>query len=339
MVTPGAVTTLPSVAPLALGLPPELPLDDDDRRRWLDDTYGLVRAWCRRALVPELAILREEATVAEASFVARWSSTGPLAGLVRELRLSALGARLLLAATAPAMWSEIGHAYRTIVGDPERPLVDDALLARLVGMSRDDERLRRQLDDDGRIFRTGALARRQGSLDVSPHLVRRLAALPVERPAPDEGVIAWPCLRPLDELGAPAGPLGALLHELAAPSELPTRLLLVGSAGSGRRNLAAALARRIGRAIGVISCAADSGDATSLGSRLRGVALRGWIPCVTDLDHSASDEVLRVLDEHEGAILLCSSMDDVLRPDCGLTRKTRVIRFLAHETDLPSARN
>ncbi|NVB84854.1 MAG: ATP-binding protein, partial [Kofleriaceae bacterium] len=90
-------------------------------------------------------------------------------------------------------------------------------------------------------------------------------------------------------------------------------------AGSGRRTIAAALAARAGRTLGTIALAGPGADSIDqLRRDLRDVHLRGWIACVTDLDHAAAaDDTSRaalraLLDRHPGPLFICAGTSSAL---------------------------
>jgi hypothetical protein len=88
-----------------------------------------------------------------------------------------------------------------------------------------------------------------------------------------------------------------------------------GRRGSGRRTLLAAIAGRAGRVLGEIDVATFAGSpehlADELARELRRASVRGWLPCISNLDPARFDEQERarlrlVLDDHAGPLALRS---------------------------------
>ncbi|NVB82131.1 MAG: ATP-binding protein [Kofleriaceae bacterium] len=236
-----------------------------------------------------------------------WADGAPHVELARALELSPLATRILVLVAAPQIWGELARAYGRCTADPARPLVDELLLAHLLHAdSRQRAALGRELDEDAPLIRTGAVVLARGlrpyaAVAVHPAIARRLAGAP---PAGD--IEHAPTPLPLADIVAPPGALEALARDLASAAPHRCRVVLRGRAGAGRRTIAAALAATVGRQIGAVP--ASSTDADVVRARLREVALRGDIPCVTlerGIDDPAAQAKLRaVLDDHVGPLFI-----------------------------------
>ncbi len=297
---------LPTDPPLALGEPRIDPaFTDADRRAWIGDLFALVAAWTQSG-----GARSERELAAAARFHERWDRRAtPLSAIAAELALSPLAIRILLVAAGPLLWGELARDYRSLADDPARPLVDELLVARILGVPREDRAaITRELDDDAPLVRSGAIALGPGTrpfaaLVASRHLLARMVGSTPARPRPEDGVELRPALRDLDELAVDRAALAELLRRLARPTVAPARLVLCGVPGAGRRTLAAALAARLGRQLGVIRLRADL-EPAALAARLRDVALRGWLPCLVGADdHPRLGELL---DHYPDPVILCA---------------------------------
>ncbi|HEU4731537.1 MAG TPA: AAA family ATPase, partial [Kofleriaceae bacterium] len=330
-------------AGLAL-LPMPPPIAEAHLARFLADAFALVAAMCRRAVAEawdcgrfgtggvlpyadevaatldgadgrtpeavELARGREQA--AELRFAQHEVAEMPLGNLAVEHGLSDLAARIALLVAAPRMWPELARIYAIISNDRARPLVDELLLAQLLGVARTDRRsIAQALAPGAPLVRHGIVLRGSGepafaSLSVPAVVALRLAGDRFER-GPDVRAATVG----LGEIFAPGGRLDALCADLAAPRPAPARIVLRGRTGSGRRTLAAALAATAGRCAGLVQLAPTAASAPddALRADLRDAALRGHLPCVSGLDALGDDPTIqgrlqRVLDEHPGPLVV-----------------------------------
>jgi MoxR-like ATPase len=311
---------MPSDAPL-LGLAPRNDpprLDDEDLRAYLEDSFALVAAWCEltaafdeRDSAPEALVAARTRERTAAKQLDRWRGTPtPFAVLGAELELTPLACAILLITAAPQLWSEVATAYRGLATEPGCALLDERLLGRLLEVDRAHRHdLTRELDDD-------APLRRHGLIELSPGL-RPFAALSVPRvvlrrltgdrfDGAHEQPTPVPCTRPLVELHVPRASIERALAALATSVE-PARVVIRGRNGSGRRTIAAALAQRAGRTMGLVDLAPGARGAESLRSDLLEAHLRGWIPCIS-LDDVADvairDVVGRTIERHPGPLFV-----------------------------------
>lgn len=300
------------------------PLDDDERAAYLADWRTLVAAWCRRAaaeawdrgrisadrgplpfateldallgegnsLAPARVVAARAAEVAAVEQFETWSRDGaPHVELARELGLEPIAVSVLQVAAALALWGEMARAYAIIGNDPSRAACDELTVAQLLGLD-DVQRaaLARALDISAPlvahgIIQLGAGRRPFREIVVAPAIVRRLAGEPP--PDGEPGLLAVHDGAPaLEELRLPARAI-ELVTSLSRAGATP-RIVLRGRAGSGRRTLAAALAARADRKLGMI----DVGDEAHLVAALQGAHLRGWLACVSGLDR-VDDAALR----------------------------------------------
>ena len=325
---------------------PGAPLDDAERVAYLADWRTLVAAWCRRAaaeawdrgrisadrgplpFATELDALLDAssglapdrvvaARLAEAVAVERfetWSREGaPHVELAAELELEPIAIAALHVAAAPVLWGELARAYAIIGNDPSRSACDELTIAQLLGLD-DVQRaaLARALDVSAPlvahgIVQLGAGRRPFREIVVAPAIVRRLAGEPP--PDGEPGLLAHhEGAPPLEDLRLPSAAI-ELVTALSRPGAAP-RILIKGRAGSGRRTLAAALAARAGRTLGLVEIVAHAGESPEhrLIAGLQGAHLRGWIACVSGLD-GVEDSALRArlyetITRHPGPVFL-----------------------------------
>jgi hypothetical protein len=291
-----------------------------DRPPFSEELGGLLRI-TRGLRVQELADaydrLRDVDQLVDAAQAARQGRATPLEALVRDFQLSPLAGMLLFAIAAPRLRGELARVYGILANDPGRPLVDEHLLATLIG---DDPRaVSRELDVDRPLRRyglvhIGAGTRPFAALTVEPLVVRYLADQDLDGET-DDVLVARYADRPLAELDLPRELIVNALQFLAAPrDELDARIVLRGRTGAGRHTLLAALADRVGRAIGVIDLTGSTRDpsrvAGTLEAALRRAKLRGLIPCVDGVELIGSDDpdlrlqITAVLRRHPGPLAL-----------------------------------
>ena len=259
--------------------------------------------------------LRDADQQVDLAHAARDGRATPLEALTRDFGLSPLASILLFAIAAPRLRGELARVYGILANDPGRPLVDEHLLALLIG--EDPLKVSSELDADRPLRKhglvhMGAGTRPFASLTVEPLVVRYLADLDLDGET-DEVLTARHATRPLAELDLPREVIVHALQFLAAPREDEhARIVVRGRTGAGRHTLLAALADRVGRAIGVIDLTAVPRDPTripgTLEAALRRAKLRGLVPCVDGLELIAPDDpdlqlqVTSVLRRHPGPL-------------------------------------
>jgi hypothetical protein len=277
----------------------------------------ITRGLCAQELSEAYDRLRVVDQQVDAAQAAREGRATPLEALVRDFGLSPLAGILLFAIAAPRLRGELARVYGILANDPGRPLVDEHLLAILIG---DDPRtVSRELDADRPLRRNGLVhlgagTRPFAALTVEPLVVRYLADQDLHGEA-DDVLVERVADRPLEELDLPRELVVSALQFLAAPrEEQDARIVLRGRTGSGRHTLLAALAARVGRAIGVIDLTGSTRDpgrvTTTLEGALRRAKLRGLVPCVDGLELIGSDDpdlqlqITAVLRRHPGPLAL-----------------------------------
>jgi hypothetical protein len=291
-----------------------------DRPPFFDELGGLLRI-ARGMRAQELADaydrLREIDQMVDAAQAAREGRATPLEALARDFGLSPLAGVLLFAIAAPRLRGELARVYGILANDPGRPLVDEHLLATLIG--EDPRAVSRELDADRPLrkhglVQMGAGTRPFAALTVEPLVTRYLADQDLEGEA-DDILTARSADRPLAELDLPRELILTALQFLASTrEESDARIVLRGRTGSGRHTLLAALADRVGRALGVIDLTATPRDPTRVASNLEGALrrakLRGLVPCVDGLELIGSEDpdlrlqITAVLRKHPGPVAL-----------------------------------
>ncbi len=245
----------------------------------------------------------------------------PLGALAAELGLSALAVDILLVVAAPTIWGDVARLYGILANDAGRPIVDEQLVATILApISRHD--IARELDPRAPLVAMGALQltgdrpRPFAELVVDPVIVAWLRAEPPD--LSDAVTIATSAIA-LDDVVMPRVALLAALATLSRTADQPTRIVVRGRAGSGRRTLLAALAAEVGRDLAVIDAArlprSTDGFAAALRILLRRVHLAGFVPCVVGLDQLAfgertvADVIAEPLRAHPGPIAIATSHD------------------------------
>jgi hypothetical protein len=223
---------------------------------------------------------------------ARAGQPVPLDELGEELGLSRLDRHLLLLVAAPQIWGEVARLYAILANDEQRRTCDEALLCELVGGAQRYE-IAVSLSRDSALVGSGAIRvggdapRPFARLSVDEVIIHRLRGdrVGVEMDATTRHV---PATRELDELIVPRPILEYLGRELAVVNDRPLRLVVRGRLGSGRRTLLATLARSANRELGIIDAEGWLRDPRTSANRLlvalQQVALRGWLPCIENLD-------------------------------------------------------
>lgn len=297
----------------ALGESPEAVLSGDAIVSYLDDVRTWIESMCATALAAqgedapaiEAARLRERGA---AEAFGQWNRPGaPHFEIGRELGLSPLATTLLWIVAAPQIWGELARNYAQCTADVARPLVDELLVAHIleanVAMR---SAIARELDDDAPLVRSGAIAvartlRPYASLSAHPLIARRLAGAAFEA--------ATDTIALRDFIG-PRAAIGRLAETLREHRPAPARIVIRGRRGSGRRTLAAALAKLASRSIGVVSV----GDVATLRARLHAVSLRGQIPCIDleDVSEEPRSALRAVLEDHVGPLFVRALPDGEL---------------------------
>jgi hypothetical protein len=290
-----------------------------DRPPFAEELGGLLRI-TRGLRATELADafnrLRDVDRQVDEAQEAREGRASALEALARDFGLSPLASILLFAIAAPRLRAELARVYGILANDPGRPLVDEHLLALLIGD--DPHVVSSELDADRPLRRHGLVQLGAGSrpfaaLTVEPLVVRYLAGQDLEGEA-DDLLVARRADRGLEELDLPRAVILEALAHLAAPPDGDARIVIRGRTGSGRHTLMAALAARVGRAIGVIDLMAGPREpsrvAATLEAALRRAKLRGLVPCVDGIELIAPDDpdlrmqLTAVLRRHPGPLAL-----------------------------------
>ncbi|CAN5790231.1 hypothetical protein BH11MYX3_BH11MYX3_08040 [soil metagenome] len=248
---------------------------------------------------------------------ARQGRASPLEALTRDFGLSSLASLLLFAIAAPRLRGELARVYGILANDPGRPLVDEHLLALLIGEN--PQMVSAELDADRPLRRhglvhVGAGTRPFAALTVEPLVVRYLADLDLDGET-DDVLTSRHADRQLEELDLPRDIIVTALHYLsAARDDEPARIVVLGRTGAGRHTLLASLAARVGRAIGVIDLLSAPRDATRIAgileAALRRAKMRGLLPCVDAIDLIAPDDpdlrlqLTTVLRRHPGPLAI-----------------------------------
>jgi hypothetical protein len=239
----------------------------------------------------------------------------PLARLAIEFRLSALAQHLLVLIAAPSIWGELARLYGILANDEHRPLCDELLLVQLSGGA-DRHAISRALDRDQPLIRNGLVriagdrARPFGALAADPLVLKILRDDALDADLED-GTLPVPVGRDLEQLHLPRPEVARALRTIAStPVGTPSRIVVRGRLGSGRRSLVAAMAARADRRLGTIDAGRLVRDKRIdvLPALLRRCALRGWIPLVDGLeaiggdDVGTRDTVRDILREHPGPL-------------------------------------
>ncbi len=289
-----------------------------DRPPFSEELGGLLRI-TRGLRSVELADayerLRDVDQQVDLAQAARNGRATPLERLTRDFELSPLASILLFAIAAPRLRAELARVYGILTNDPGRPLVDEHLLALLIG--EDPQKVAGELDADSPLRRhglvyVGAGSRPFAALTVESLVVRYLSDVELDGET-DEILKARVTDQPLAGLDLPRSVIVTALRYLSAPREDEhARIVVRGRTGAGRHTLLAALAERVGRALGVIDMTVVPRDpgriTTALEAALRRAKLRGLVPCVDGLELLAADDpdlqqqVAAVLRRHPGPL-------------------------------------
>lgn len=248
----------------------------------------------------------------------------PLRLLADEFALSPLATDILLTVAAPVLWGEFARLYAIVCNDRHRPLCDELLVAQILGAQRASRYdIAAELDAHAPLVQNGLVRIAPGqrpfaALSVDPLIVRRLRGETLCGPEPGEPLTVRVSARRLEEILAPPRLLQQLIAAARPAREQPLRLVLRGRPGTGRRTILAALAAGANRALGLldVSLLAGSADlAERLAATLRGIVLRGWLPCLSHLEDLPTEQqgalrsIQEVLRAHPGPLLITSRLD------------------------------
>jgi ATPase family protein associated with various cellular activities (AAA) len=259
----------------------------------------------------------------------RRAAATPLGALAAELGLSPLAVDILLVVATPALWSEAARLYGILANDPDRALVDEALVEQIIGPRASRHELAAELDPRAPLVRLGAIAidharaRPFAALEVDPIILARLRC---EAPDLGPGLATRGSDRALEELALADHVVPAALAALAR-APVPARIAVRGRHGAGRRTLIAALAAEAGRALGVVELALLPRGERDLAAALRGglrrAQLAGLLPCVVGLEDVAfgerehREQLVDVLRAHPGPLVVVLPATEAAPLDAG----------------------
>jgi hypothetical protein len=236
----------------------------------------------------------------------------PLAALAQEFGLSALATEILLVVAAPSVWGEMARLYRIAANDKERPICDELLVTTLLGSERASRRaVALELEPHAPLVRHGLISAAQtrrpfGALVVHPVVIRRLYGDTFTTDEAEPAITPREATVSLEDFIVPGGVLEPLRFAISRrPEGGSARVVIRGKRGSGRATLLAALAAQTGRRLAVIELGAllaSGGDLRdALRDALTSVTLRGWIPCISGIEHLPSGDA-RIQDQVRDAV-------------------------------------
>jgi hypothetical protein len=339
---------------------------DPTRPPFLDEVSGLLRIGHGRA-PDELAAASGRHRAIEELVLkaerARGNRLVPFDALARDFQLSPLAASLLFTIAAPRLRGELARLYGILANDPARPVVDEHLLALILGAGHAPQ-IARELDGDRPLRKYGLVRVGPGdrpfvALSADPLVVRAIANQSADG-EPDPYLRVRAVDRSLAELQMPRAVITKAMRFLATPRDgEPVRLVVRGRTGSGRHTLLASLASRAGRSLGVIDLSLvprDAGQLTeTLTSALRRCMLRGLLPCVDGLELIGSEDpdtkiqLAAALRNHPGPLAVRLPIDAPIPLDPGYlvlevparNEQKRVeswtLALQRHRIDLPDA--
>jgi SpoVK/Ycf46/Vps4 family AAA+-type ATPase len=309
---------------------------DVQKLPFFEEVHGLLRVSSGRANKPlSNAVNRlSEAEKALENALTRHAVQTPLDLLVRDFQLTPLAASIVYAIAATRLHGETARLYGILTNDSGRPLVDEFVLARVLGREH-AQAIGRELDGDQPlrkfgIIRMGSGERPFAGLTIDPLVVRLIARQPLDGEA-DPHLAVRRVDRNLEELQMPRDQLVKALRFLARPTAQlaatadpsiryadpnssvdHVRVVVRGRTGSGRHTLITSLAARAGRNVGVIDISTIPREpsllAATLESALRRALLRGLLPCIDGLEVIGSEQpelklqVTAVLRSHPGPL-------------------------------------
>jgi hypothetical protein len=249
----------------------------------------------------------------------------PLTDIALEFGLTPLAADVLMVVAAPILWGELARAYAILANDMGRPLCDELLVCQILAPRAARRDIARTLDRDRPLRHYGLVSVASGGrrpfdpLRVDPLVIRRLRALPLDADIEPNLRILHPT-RQLEEMILPHELIETAIAQLSGqPGPESARVVVRGRLGSGRRTLLAALAEHAGRRLVTVDGAYYAHDpamrATQLELALGRAHLRGWIPCVENLDdlgdhdRAARQRILDVFRVHPGPVALRLAWD------------------------------
>lgn len=282
-----------------------LSLPSEDARPFEREVQALVGF--KLELAPDALALAEERLAQLTSIAGRRALASlaagqplPFVNIAREFDLTTTEAQVLLVAAAPALRGEIARLFGVLANDENRPICDRYLIELILGG--DDRATRdavaRATTPDATLVRYGLIRLGATSQDqylfapisVDSILLARLRGNRFGGTGPtDNTTIRWSD-RALEQLIMPDELKREIVLDLLKPSPdgRPTRMVIRGRLGSGRRSLAAALAARVNKPIACIDCErlprAGRAFAESLRTELRRAGLRGAIACVSGME-------------------------------------------------------
>lgn len=292
------------------------------------EAKGLVASLGRRGRAPVSAeygpLAKETAARMRASLAAGMRLSLWEVGV--RFSLTSLELQVVVAVAAPYAGAEVGRLFGLLSNDPNRPLVDTALLVRLFAGCdlAEASQVRRYLAPGATLRRYGLInAAGDGAYDaltVDPVLIARLRG---EATPLSAGTSVREAFSTYDELFLPIAVRTSVARGLSAPRPAgqPSVIVLRGRRGAGRRSLAAALAATVGRRITVIDASATraANVAAELDAELRRAMLRETVPCVVNIEPAVRerDEVVRlgicrVISSHPGTVFVCAQEEDDL---------------------------
>ena len=279
-----------------------------------------------------LTAAHEHLCAHEAALAAQPDRRGPatpVGALAAEFGLSPIAVDILVVVAAPALRSETARLYGVLANDPGRALVDEALVAQILGARVSRHDVAAELDSRAPLIRLGVIAaapaatRPFAALAVDPIVIARLRC---ELPDLGFGLIARGSDRAIEELAVAPNVIDDALAALARVAG-PARIALRGRPGSGRRTLFAALAAEAGRALGVLDVTllprTESGLAATLRAGLQRAQLAGLAPCVVGLENIALDDqnhrelIVETLRVHPGPLAVVLPATEAVPLDPG----------------------
>jgi AAA+ superfamily predicted ATPase len=196
--------------------------------------------------------------------------------------------------------------------------VDEYLLRHLLGPRLNLHDVARELDPgeplvrEGLVHASSASARPFAGYTVDPIVIHRLRGELLDEDP--EGLLpVGGASKPLSELRVAPDVRAQLAAWSARPADRPTRLVIRGRSGSGRRTLIAALAAAANRRLALVrvdQLLDRDRSAVELRRALERCRLAGWIPCIDGTDRlPADDRVSRdrmrhIFAEHRGPLAM-----------------------------------